>query len=99
MMNEKKNFNATLRQCGVLMSLCLSLLSGCSERVLPHNVQCPLVPALLLIPNAPPPFTIKIWGDYPGYVEQLHKELQKCNTDKVAVATLLKANTKEESKQ
>ncbi|HEY3987442.1 Rz1-like lysis system protein LysC [Cedecea sp.] len=47
------------------------------------------VPHHLLLPCPSPDFTVRTWGEYPGYVARLHLALEKCNADKQAVATIM----------
>ncbi|EDT7315913.1 hypothetical protein XE98_004838 [Salmonella enterica subsp. enterica] len=49
-----------------------------------------MVPLSLLETYRAPVFNVKSWGDYPDYVVQLDLALKKCNSDKIAVANLLK---------
>ncbi|MCK9781241.1 Rz1-like lysis system protein LysC [Proteus columbae] len=74
----------------VLMSLCLTLLSSCSKAPL-TAVKAPekFVPIHLLQPCSAPFFNVQVWGDYPDYVARLMLVLEKCNTDKKAVAEIL----------
>ncbi|WLI78992.1 hypothetical protein Q5705_07735 [Kosakonia sp. H02] len=67
------------------------MLSGCSEKALKIS-PCPinLVPLSLLEPCRAPNFDVQSWGDYPDYVVRLDLALEKCNTDKMTVADLLR---------
>ncbi|MBG2877186.1 hypothetical protein I4902_18115 [Proteus alimentorum] len=47
------------------------------------------VPLHLLQPCSAPFFNVQVWGDYPDYVARLLLVLEKCNTDKKAVAEIL----------
>ncbi|CCG85935.1 hypothetical protein EPIR_0570 [Erwinia piriflorinigrans CFBP 5888] len=49
-----------------------------------------LVSPHLLEPCKAPIFTVGAWGDYPDYVSLLQLALDKCNTDKAAIARLLR---------
>ncbi|MBG3081228.1 hypothetical protein I4632_13570 [Proteus mirabilis] len=66
------------------------LLSSCSKTP-PIIVKAPdkFVPAHLLQPCSAPFFNVQVWGDYPDYVARLMLILEKCNTDKKAVADIL----------
>ncbi|HIE6169028.1 Rz1-like lysis system protein LysC [Proteus mirabilis] len=72
------------------MSLCLMLLSSCSKRPLTttHSAD-KFIPQHLLLPCSAPLFNVNVWGDYPDYVARLLLVLEKCNSDKKAVETLL----------
>lgn len=47
------------------------------------------VPTHLLQPCSAPFFNVQVWGDYPDYVARLLLILEKCNTDKKAIAEIL----------
>lgn len=66
------------------------LLSSCSKTPL-TVVEAPnkFVPTHLLQPCSAPFFNVQVWGDYPDYVARLLLILEKCNTDKKAIETLL----------
>ncbi|WP_231853311.1 Rz1-like lysis system protein LysC [Erwinia tasmaniensis] len=67
------------------------MLSGCSKTPLVAPlVPDELIPSHLLEPCQAPTFTVKTWGDYPEYVSLLQLALDKCNTDKAAIARLLR---------
>ncbi|NBM54752.1 hypothetical protein GWI68_08090 [Proteus sp. G2669] len=66
------------------------LLSGCN-RTPSIVVKAPdkFVPSHLLQPCSAPFFNVQVWGDYPDYVARLILVLEKCNTDKKAIAEIL----------
>lgn len=43
----------------------------------------------MLQPCSAPFFNVQVWGDYPDYVARLILVLEKCNTDKKAIAEIL----------
>lgn len=51
------------------------------------------VPTHLLQPCSAPFFNVQVWGDYPDYVARLLLILEKCNTDKKAIAEILAAKS------
>ncbi|WP_342753701.1 hypothetical protein AAGQ96_12465 [Pantoea sp. MBD-2R] len=67
------------------------MLSACSEKPSVPLRACPndFIPAALLTPCPVPRFDVQRWGDYPDYVARLHLALDKCNSDKAAIAALL----------
>lgn len=70
------------------------LLSSCNKA--PSTVvEAPnkFVPTHLLQPCSAPFFNVQVWGDYPDYVARLLLILEKCNTDKKAVAEILAAKS------
>ncbi|WP_439957070.1 Rz1-like lysis system protein LysC [Proteus columbae] len=78
----------------VLMSLCLTLLSSCSKTPsIIVKVPEKYVPSHLLQPCSAPFFNVQVWGDYPDYVARLILVLEKCNTDKKAIETLLSSTS------
>lgn len=69
------------------------LLSGCSKTALiAADTNERFVPQHLLLPCHAPLFKVNVWGDYPDYVARLLLVLDKCNTDKKAVAEILATN-------
>ncbi len=51
------------------------------------------MPSHLLQPCSAPFFNVQVWGDYPDYVARLILVLEKCNTDKKAIETLLSSTS------
>ncbi|VFS15017.1 Uncharacterised protein [Enterobacter cancerogenus] len=69
---------------------CLMMLSGCSETV-PELLPCPqmIIPEYLLAPCELPDYQIRTWGDFPYFTSRLQLAINKCNSDKEALRSLL----------
>ena len=66
------------------------LLSSCSKTSLTTTQSVDkFIPQHLLLPCSAPLFNVSVWGDYPDYVARLLLVLDKCNSDKKAVAEIL----------
>ncbi|MFV8870080.1 Rz1-like lysis system protein LysC [Serratia fonticola] len=75
---------------GVLGSLCLMMLYGCSIKPsTPISCSVEIIPQYLLASCPLPKFDVKKWGDYPDYVARLHLAINRCNTDKEAIMSIL----------
>ncbi|WP_129586868.1 Rz1-like lysis system protein LysC [Proteus alimentorum] len=82
------------------MSLCLTLLSSCSKTPsTPVITADKFVPSHLLQPCSVPFFNVQVWGDYPDYVARLLLVLEKCNTDKKAIAEILAVKNQRNSNE
>ncbi len=89
-MSHAKPYVRHKQAIGVLGSLCLMMLYGCSIKPLnPINCSAEIIPRHLLTPCPLPTFDVKKWGDYPDYVARLHLTIDRCNTDKEAVMSIL----------
>ncbi|CAM7649663.1 hypothetical protein KLPMCK396B_23510 [Klebsiella pneumoniae] len=85
-----KGYMQRKKMIHVPVCLCLLMLFGCSKKIsyVPNSTDM-LIPYSFFAPNEPPLFNVVKWGDYPGYVYRLNIELEKCNSDKMAIYHLI----------
>ncbi|MGT3355630.1 Rz1-like lysis system protein LysC [Yersinia enterocolitica] len=71
------------------MSLCLLMLSACSNKPSVTVNECLPFPTALLPPCQMPAFNVKVWGDYPQYVEQTRLAFSRCNNSRESALLFL----------